>query len=131
MSTDIDFQPGQVWRVKSRPQDKDPHVAVLAVHFDLQLGTIVSIAMTGVHIRNAFVDGGVQTQLPHAPISAESLAAAVSELVAENGPTAEHPGFAGAYQEWQRPFEKGEAGVFTISLSDILDLIEQAAASHG
>ena len=37
MRTDIDFQPGQVWRAKGRPQDKDPHVAVLAVHFDLQL----------------------------------------------------------------------------------------------
>ena len=131
MRTDIDFQPGQVWRAKGRPQDKDPHVAVLAVHFDLQLGPIVSIAMTGVHIRNAFVEGGVQTQLPHAPISAESLAAAVTELLAENGPTADHPGFADAYQEWLEPFNTGEAGVFTIPLPEILDLIEQAAASHG
>lgn len=126
-----DFEAGQVWRIKGRPQDGDVHVAVLAVQYDLQLGPIVSIAMTGVHIRNAFVAGGVQTQLPHAPVSADSLADAVTELVAENGPTAEHPGFVEAYLEWREPYDRGEAGVFTVPVTEILDLIEQAAASHG
>lgn len=125
------FEPGQVWRMLGRPQDNDPHVAVLAITRDETLGEIVSIAITGVNIRNAFVEGGVQTQLPHAPVTAEALRAAVTELVESDGPTAETPGFTEAYQQWREPYEAGEAGVFTIALTEILDIIEQAAASHG
>lgn len=125
------FEPGQVWRMLPRPQDGDAHIAVLAVTDDATLGQIVSIAVTGVHIRNAFVEGGVQSQLPHAPVTAEVLRAAVTELVESDGPTSETPGFTEAYQQWREPYETGEAGVFTIPVTNILDLIEQAAASHG
>lgn len=125
------FEAGQVWRVLGRPQDGDVHAAVLAVRDDQELGQICSIAMTGVHIRNGFMEGGVQTQLPHAPVTAAVLREAVTELVESDGPTAEDDGFAEAYQEWLVPFEAGEAGVFTIGLSEILDLIEQATCAHG
>lgn len=127
----ICFEPGQVWRVLARPQDGDAHVAVLDVIDHPDLGQICSIAMTGINIRNAFIEGGVQTQLPHAPVTAQVLREAVTELVESDGPTADHPGFSEAYQQWREPFDKEEAGVFTISLNEILDLIEQAAASHG
>lgn len=127
----IRFEPGQVWRVLARPQDGDAHVAVLDVINDEQLGQICCIAMTGIHIRNAFIEGGVQTQLPHAPVTAEVLRDAVTELVESAGPTAEDPNFAEAYQQWRKPYDAGEAGVFTISLNEILDVIEQAAAAHG
>ena len=127
----VRFEPGQVWRVLGRPQDGDVHVVVLDVIDDEHLGQICSIAMTGVHIRNAFIEGGVQTQLPHAPVTAQVLREAVTELVESDGPTADHPGFAEAYRQWREPYDAGEAGVFTISVNEILDLIEQAAASHG
>lgn len=127
----VRFEAGQVWRVLGRRQDGDPHVAVLAVCNDAKLGQICSIAMTGVHIRNAFVEGGVQTKLPHAPVTEEVLRAAVTELVECDGPTAEHPDFAEAYLQWREPFDAGEAGVFTISLNEILDVIEQAVAAQG
>ena len=127
----IQFEPGQVWRVLARPQDGDAHVAVLDVINDGELGQICSIAVTGINIRNAFVEGGVQTQLPHAPVTAEVLRAAVTELVESDGPTAEMPGFSEAYHQWREPYDAGEAGVFTISLNEILDVIEQADAAHG
>lgn len=127
----IRFEAGQVWRVLGRRQDGDAHVAVLAVLDDAELGQICSIAMTGVLIRNAFLDGGVQTQLPHAPVSAEVLRGAVTELVESEGPTADDPAFAEAYWQWRESFDAGEAGIFTIPLTEILDVIEQAAAAHG
>ncbi|MGD9669313.1 MAG: hypothetical protein AB7U75_09685 [Hyphomicrobiaceae bacterium] len=127
----IRFEAGQVWRVLGRRQDGDAHVAVLAVIEDVKLGQICAIAMTGVHIRNAFVEGGVQTQLPHAPVAAEVLRAAVIELVESDGPTADDIASAEAYLQWREPYDAGEAGVFTIPLNEILDVIEQAAAAHG
>lgn len=127
----IRFEAGQVWRVLGRRQDGDAHVAVLAVIDDEELGQICSIAMTGIHIRNAFLEGGIQTQLPHAPVTAEVLRGAVTELIESDGPTADDPAFAEAYWEWREPYDAGEAGVFTIPLTEILDVIEQAAAAHG
>lgn len=124
----IRFEPGQVWRMLGRPQDGDAHVVVLAVTDDATLGQIVSIAVTGVHIQTAF---GVQTELPHAPVTAEVLRAAVTELVESDGPTAETPGFTEAYQQWRESYEAGEAGVFTIAVTEILDLVEQAPAAQG
>ena len=127
----IRFEAGQVWRVLGRRQDGDAHVAVLAVIDDEELGQICSIAMTGIHIRNAFLEGGIQTQLPHAPVTAEVLRGAFTELIESDGPTADDPAFAEAYWEWREPYDAGEAGVFTIPLTEILDVIEQAAAAHG
>lgn len=125
------FEAGQVWRMLARPQDGDAHVAVLDVIDHPELGQICSIAITGIKIRNAFIEGGVQTQLPHAPVTAQVLREAVTELTESDGPTADHPGFSEAYRQWREPFDAGEAGVFTISLWEILDLIEKAAAAHG
>ena len=122
------FEPGQVWRIKGRPQDGDAHVAILAVTEHATIGPICSIAITNVHIRNPHVDGGVQHMLPHTPVTAAVVEASVKELVAEDGPTANDPEFESAYQEWLEPFEAEKAGVFTIPLTEILDLIEETVS---
>jgi hypothetical protein len=55
----------------------------------------------------------------------------VTELAESGGPTTDHPGFSEVYQQWREPYNAGEAGVFTIPLNEILDVIEQAAAAQG
>ncbi len=124
----IEFEAGQVWRMKARPQDGDAHLAILAVTDHEALGQVCSIAVTNVCLRNPHVPGGVQEMLPHAPVTAAMVEAAVGEMVAEDGPTADDPDFEGPFQEWLEPFEKGEAGVFTIPITDILDLIEKSVS---
>ncbi len=72
-----------------------------------------------------------QTHLPHAPVTTEVLRAAVNELLESGVPTADNSCFSMAYQRWCEPYNAGEAGIFTIALNEILDVIEQAAAGHG
>jgi hypothetical protein len=124
----IDFKPGQVWTFKGRPQDGDTHLGILAVTEHEKLGTICSIAITNVTIRNPHVENGVQEMLPHAPVVASVVEAAVGQLVAEDGPTSDDPEFNEAFNQWLEPFEEGKAGVFTISVVEILDLIETAVS---
>ena len=107
----IPFEAGQIWRALGRAQDGEVHVAVLDVIDDPQLGQICSIAAMAAHIRNRFPEGGLQPHPPHAPVTAEVLRAAVTELVETGGPTARHPHFAEAYQQWRTPFDAGEAGL--------------------
>ena len=125
------FAPGQIWKAKGRPDDGDSvRVLVLAVETHAKIGDVCSIAVEDVCIRNPLMDGGVQTALPHAPMSADALAASVTELIASNGPTIENSEYADAYAQWHEPFARGEAGVFTIAVAEILDLIEQTIATQ-
>ncbi|MEM1045419.1 MAG: hypothetical protein AAGL24_04685 [Pseudomonadota bacterium] len=124
------FKAGQTWRMQGRPQDEDARIHVLAVIENGAVGRIYSIALTGVRIRNPGFADGVQSFLPHAPVTHDVLAADAIELVDHDGPTVDHPDFSDAYSEFRALYDKGEAGVFTISLAEILDLIEQAASDH-
>lgn len=121
------FKAGQTWRMRGRPQDEDAHIHILGVIENGVDERVYSIAITGVCIRNPGLADGVQTFLPHAPVTHDVLAADAIELVANDGPTADHPDFSEAYSEFRALYDEGEAGVFTISLAEILDLIEQAA----
>ncbi|MEZ5857274.1 MAG: hypothetical protein R3D67_22010 [Hyphomicrobiaceae bacterium] len=131
MSPIADFAPGQIWTFAARPQDSaDARIAVLAKEDDAQMGTIYSVALLDVCIRNPHMDGGVQTSLAHAPVTEAALRAAAGELIANNGPTARHPDFASAYAQWHEPYQRGEAGVFSIPLVEILNVIEEAVENR-
>ncbi len=122
------FEAGQIWKFHARPGEEAARIAILAVRNDDRIGQICSIAIGGVAIPNPHLDGGVQETLPHAPITSAVLADAVIELEAIDGPTAQHPDFTESYGQWAVLFEKGEAGVFTISPAEILDTIESVVA---
>lgn len=118
------FKAGQIWTFKARPKEPDAFLCVLAVDLSDKLGEVVSIAIARVAIPNPHVEGGVQQSLPHAPITAAVLSQSVLACVANDGPLADDPSVADAYQQWREPYLKGEAGVFTISPAEILDIIE-------
>ena len=45
------------------------------------------------------------------------------------GPTADHPDFSESYLEFRELYDLGEAGVFTLTFPEIVDLVEKATAS--
>ncbi|MFV0298753.1 MAG: hypothetical protein ACK5JT_21835 [Hyphomicrobiaceae bacterium] len=127
MAATTRFNAGEIWRATGRADDGDDvRVAILAVEHHDALGEICSVAVTGVCIRNPSMDGGVQTDLPHAPIAADALARSVTELIARNGPSSQDEDFCEAYRQWHEPFTRGEAGIFTLPVTEILDLVESA-----
>jgi hypothetical protein len=126
----ITFKPGQIWTFKARPHEPDAFLCILAVDQSDKLGQIVSIAIGRIEIANPQLDGGVQRSLPHAPITGHVLAEAVLECVADDGPLADDPSVCDAYRQWREPYERGEAGVFTISPAEILDVIGAVSSSE-
>ena len=72
---------------------------------------------------------GIQEMLPHAPVTQSVLEEGVIDLVADDGPLADDPDFEESYWQWREPFDRGEAGVFTVPLTEILDIVEQAIRS--
>jgi hypothetical protein len=121
--TPHNYEIGQIWRYRARDGEVDSQIVILN---SVQVGIypIYSICIEGVKLKNPWVQGGIQTMLPHSPVSKEVLDLSVLELIG----TRQNPldDYEEAFQEWKEPFDRGEAGYFTITVAEILDLIEQS-----
>ena len=116
-----DFQAGQRWTYRTRPGEDTSTVLILR-RDDEPTGTVLHIALDGLRLGNPHLPGGVQPQLAHAPVTAEALRASVLELI-QTG--ALLPTDDSGYRQWREAADRGEAGVFTLPLAEILDLIGQ------
>jgi hypothetical protein len=122
------YQTGQIWKYRARDGEAASQIVIINSTSVPGCGEIYSVAVEGVKLKNPWIVGGIQTNLPHAPVSAGCLDLSVLELTGIRPSPLEE--YGDAFQEWKRPFDRGEAGVFTISIAEILDYVE-AAINHG
>ncbi len=118
---DSRFQAGQKWAYQTRHGEEGSTLIVLKVEQQPKLGQIVHIAIQGLKLRTT--PGVVQTEIPHAPISAKALDGSVTRLLADKVAI---PDFADGYAQWKA----AHGGVFTIGVARIVDVVEQAFASR-
>jgi len=117
------FRVGQVWRYQTRPGEEASRVIVGRVERIDGLGKVVHVKLTGLHLTSSAAPGAVGTIMYHAPIAEDWLAASVVELTAERG---DLEGLAEGYATWLSAYRKGQAGVFSIPLSELVATMEQA-----
>lgn len=120
----VEFQAGQRWTYRTRPGEDTSTVLILR-RDDEPNGTALHVALDGLRLGNPHLPGGVQMELGHAPVTADALRASVLELIQVNAPL---PADEGGYRQWREAADRGEAGVFTLTLAEILDVIGQAVA---
>lgn len=118
-----DFAEGQIWSYKTRPGEERSTLLIDRVDADARYGSIYHISITGVAVKNSRVPSGVTSDLPHFPVSKETLEKSCTTLVGNSAP---NPDYRNGYDEWKRAFDKGEAGIFTASVSEIVDIVEKA-----
>lgn len=117
------FVVGQQWSYATRAQDTGSTVVVLRLEVHEELGTIVHISVNGVRIRNPAAPGSYTDTVSHVPIAAESLQGSVTELLQASHPVHE---FEEGYSHWKAAFDSGNAGIFTISVSEVVEFLEQS-----
>jgi hypothetical protein len=122
------YQTGQIWKYRARNGEATSQVVIINSTLIPGKGVIYSVAVEGVQLKNPWITGGIQTNLPHAPVSAGALDLSVLELVGIRPSPLEE--YGDAFQEWKKPFDRGEAGVFTIPIAEILNCVEEAV-KHG
>lgn len=110
---------GQVWGYKTRTGDEGSTLTIGKLETIPEVGAVVHISISGVHVKNLHVAGGYNTELPHAPFSQAALIQSLTTLVRQAEPP---PEFETGYQEWQ----KARGGVFTVSVAEAVDFAEQA-----
>jgi hypothetical protein len=115
------FEAGDVWSYHARPGEPDSTLTVLRVDHE-EVGTIVHIRVDGLRIPNPHHPAGVSGEIMHMPFAEDAVARSVTERVASGAPVPEE----GGYDEWRRAFDAGEAGVFTLTVAEAVEVMEQA-----
>ena len=122
-SSMIEFSAGQTWQYKTRPGEEASRLVVCRVDADRKLGTIVHVYVEGVAIKSPRAQGGVTRVVHHLPFAAEALRNSVGAPGAHRD---DLPDYQDGYDTWRQAFDSGKAGVFTISVAESLDFMEQA-----
>lgn len=120
-----DYQAGQVWSYQTRPGEEASRLYIVRVDRELSARPIFHIYLDGLKLKNSLMEGGEQKNLPHAPVSQESLDGSVVELLQADAPM---PNIGEGYALWRLAFGRGETGVFTLPVKDVVQYIEDAFA---
>jgi len=118
---DQKYAVGQVWAYQTRANETDSKLYIVRIEENEKIGPIYNIYLDGLAIENPHIAGS-QDSLPHAPVSAETLDASVTGLieVRQN----DLPDISEGFDMWKEAFDSGDAGVFTIKVSEIVQYIE-------
>ena len=118
------FAAGQVWKYKTRPNETDSRLTVVRVDpDDHEFGNIIHIYISAVDIPNSDAPDGKTVFIQHMPYEEEALSKSVIELDTE---TKKLPDYLDGYKLWKSAFEKGEAGVFSVDVSQAVDFVQQS-----
>ena len=118
-----DYSAGQLWSYQTRAGDESSLVLIDFVESVPKLGTIYHISVLQVHMPS-WKDGSRSVMdLPHFPVSKVTLD---NSLLAPVGTRAPFESYKAGYAEWRKAFDAGQAGVFTISVADVIATVETA-----
>lgn len=119
-----DYRAGQIWQYHTRPGEEQSRLYIVKTDTLRDGAQAFHIHIDHIAIRNAHLAGGIQTDLPHAPVSAQTLDESVTRL---DGTTDELPDISEGYAVWREAYDAGRGGVFTLPVAQLLDLVQQTA----
>jgi hypothetical protein len=127
-STDADareYAQGQVWSYHARAGEEASTLLINRIEEVAVHGKVFHISVSDVRIKSPDHPDGVTTELPHFPVSSATLDSSCVELVGRSEP---NPAYLAGYESWRAAFDAGKAGVFSISVAEIVSAIESSLA---
>jgi len=115
-----DFHAGETWRYQTRPHERDSTLFVWRVETLPDGENVVHIKVEGLRIANPSSSNGETKVAHHLPVSETALSVSVTQRVS----TGDALPMPDGYEEWRREWEQGRAGVFSISLSEVIEGLE-------
>lgn len=114
---------GQVWRYFNRPGEDSSFLVITRVESYPKIGEVVHIRLDGLRIANPLHPSGVSEEIGHLPFAGDAVRRSVTVLIRDDEPPPEDDE---GYRTWQKAFKKGEGGVFTIPVAEVVEGMEQA-----
>ncbi|HVI53886.1 MAG TPA: hypothetical protein VM621_02390 [Luteibacter sp.] len=126
--TKPDYAEGQVWTYDHRPGEDGSRVAIRKMGVEPEDGEVFHISILGVKLRNHRVPGGAQPAMHHAAVLRTTLDKSLRELTPAADPDT---AWENGYAVWRQAYDNGDAGVFELSVAEILGYIERVVAASG
>ncbi len=120
-----EYAEGQVWSYKTRAGEESSTLLINKIESHPKFGNIFHISVFGIKIKNPRGLGRVPLDLPHTPVSSTTMDKSVLKLVGQSKP---NPDFLGGYKEWKGVFDQGKAGIYTISVAEIVSGLEETVS---
>lgn len=117
------YKVGQEWNYKTRKGEENSTLKILKLEEYPTHGRVIHISIVGLKVINPDSKEGFANEFTHIPISEKALDESVTELKNEK---VKIPEFIEGYAYWKKEFDQGVAGVFSISVSEIVDLMEES-----
>ena len=120
---EINLVSGQVWKYNTRKGEETSRVTILKIEETNDLQEIIHIAISDVKIQHSKKKDVYSTEIGHLPFSKESLKSSLTTLESTREKL---PDYMEGYNQWKDAYDKGEAGIFTTSIKEAVDFIEQS-----
>lgn len=122
------YEEGQVWSYQTRPGEEGSRLYIVKIDDEPLFGPIYHLYLDGLRIRNPLQRGGIQDHMPHIPVDRTTLDSSVTALVMS---VPNPPEISDGYAVWRDGFDAGEAGVFNIPVSAIVQIVEDSLNQPG
>jgi hypothetical protein len=117
------YKAGQVWSYKTLPNETKSTFIVVKVENDPKLGNIIHIALRDLKIKNPRSADGITDTMNHLPFAEEAITKSAVKMLKEK---ADLPDFEEGYGLWREAFDQKRAGVYTITISEAVDVAEKS-----
>lgn len=117
------YKVGQEWNYKTRKEEESSTLKILKIEEYPKHGKIIHISIGGLKVGNTDVEKGFANEFTHIPISEIALDKSVTKLKNEK---VKLPDSIDGYSYWKKEFDQGIAGIFSISVYEIVDLMEES-----
>ena len=117
------FRVGQVWAYHTRPSEPKSRITIVKIDQDPRLGTVVHVRVTGVRVVSPNAEAGLSPEIGHLPFAVGALSRSVIGKISDYGPLGD---FQGGYAQWKEAFTAGRGGIWSLSVAETLDTMEQA-----
>lgn len=117
------YNVGDVWLYQHREGEDNSTVIINKIEVVHEQLPIYHITIRDVNIVNSQSETGFTHKLSHAPVSLETLEKSLTERVGQIQPDSD---YLEGYNVWHDAYVQGEAGIFTITVAEIVTFIEQA-----
>ncbi|MFD1260565.1 hypothetical protein [Entomomonas asaccharolytica] len=121
------YKVGEVWLYQQREQEENSTVIINKVELGSDQLPIYHITIRDVKIANSNSPTGFTDKIGHAPVSVETLQQSLTTKIANAQVDSD---YLEGYEAWYNAHMAGQTGVFTNTVAEIVNYIEQAINSQ-
>lgn len=119
------YEVGQIWQYQSRAGEENSELTIVNIENHQKNGVIINVFVDGLKIKNSMSPDGISKEIQHLPFSKEAINKSVVKLKRK---TSTLPDFKAGYNEWNSAFKAGKAGIFTVPVKEVIQMMEQVAS---